>query len=101
MWYATQYEHWLRWLKEQNGPGYYVRKDWDRSAAFVYNHIVNPQMLIYLAEASGLPRVLVRRAADLALRAKTMPGMSAQVRKEIPWSKIEGALLIKRAAGDQ
>jgi hypothetical protein len=37
-WYTTQKEHWLGWLSEYCGPGYYGRKNWQRSAEFVYNH---------------------------------------------------------------
>jgi hypothetical protein len=25
-WYRTQKEHWLGWLREYNGPGYYSRQ---------------------------------------------------------------------------
>src|SRR5262245_45052949 len=48
VWYKTQQEHWLGWLREYSGPGAYGRGNWKRSAEFVYNHIVNPQMLVYL-----------------------------------------------------
>jgi hypothetical protein len=38
VWYSTQKEHWLGWLKEYDGPGYYGRKKRHRSAEFAYNH---------------------------------------------------------------
>ena len=44
--YATQKEHWLGWLSEYNGPGYYGRKSSHRSAEFVYNHIVCPMPML-------------------------------------------------------
>lgn len=40
-----------------------------RSAQSVYAQIVNPQMLIYLAEAVRIPRPIVSRAAAAALEA--------------------------------
>ena len=49
-WYLTQKEHWIGWLLEYNGPGAYGRKTTDgRDAKFVYNHVVQPEMLVYLA----------------------------------------------------
>ncbi len=93
VWYRTQHEHWLGWLEGYSGPGAYNRRDHRRTAGFVYNHIVNPQMLIYLAEASRLPKPLVNRAARAALaHATTMSAMCAAIRREIPWKMIEEAL---------
>ena len=94
VWFSTQQEHWLGWLKGYEGPGGYGRADWNRSAKFVYSHIVNPQMLIYLAEASGLSKTLVQRAATAALDGRlTMASMSAAIRRVIPWEMVEEALL--------
>lgn len=54
-WYTSQKEHWLGWLAEYHGPGYYGRKNSDRSAEVIYNHIACPPMALWLAEASGIP----------------------------------------------
>ena len=35
-WYRSQKEHWLGWLREYDGPGYYGRRDWGRSSEFVW-----------------------------------------------------------------
>ena len=54
VWYRTQKEHWLGWLGEYHGPGAYGRApSEERDARFVYNHIVCPEMLLWLIEASG------------------------------------------------
>ena len=45
-WYRSQKEHWLGWLREYDGPGYFGRRDWGRSAEFVYNHVVCPPMVL-------------------------------------------------------
>jgi hypothetical protein len=93
VWYSTQKEHWLGWLKGYSGPGFYDRKNWNRDAEFVYNHIVCPPMILWLGEASGISSGLVRKAKQAALRAK--PNLSAQaaaIRKFIPWRQIEDAL---------
>jgi hypothetical protein len=93
VWYTTQKEHWLGWLKGYGGPGYYERKNWNRDAEFVYNHIVCPPMILWLGEASGISSGLVRKAKQASLHAK--PNLSAQaaaIRKVIPWGQIEDAL---------
>ena len=62
-WYLTQKEHWIGWLFEYNSPGAYRRKATSgRDARFVYNHVVQPEMLVYLAEAAGVDRTSVARA---------------------------------------
>lgn len=95
--HATQKEHWDGWLESYDGPGGYGRKNWNRTPEYVYNHVVNPQMLVYLAEASGLPHALVRKAAAAALAraGSSMSGMSSAVRRVLPWSRIEAALVLK------
>jgi hypothetical protein len=94
VWYDTQHEHWLGWLKYYDGPGAYGRKGVGYSAEFAYNHIVNPQMLVYLAEAAGIADKTVRKAATEALANRsTMSSMSAAVRRVVPWKTIETALL--------
>ena len=93
VWYQTQNEHWLGWLDAYNGPGGYNRKNADRSAEFVYNHVVNPQMLVYLAEAINIDRILFDEATKSALsRHGSMSSMSAAIRRIIPWPIVEEAL---------
>lgn len=98
-WFGSQKEHWLGWLAEYNGPGYYGRKAWDVTAEQVYNRVVNPSMLLWLAEASGVDRALVEHASKAALAAPSkMPAQSAAIRKTIPWTNIETAILKGNAA---
>lgn len=92
-WFTTQKEHWLGWLAEYDGPGFYRRKTWKVEARAVYNRVVNPAMLVWLAEASGVDDGRVRRAVQAALDAP--PAMAAQsgaIRREIPWEVIEERL---------
>jgi hypothetical protein len=57
VWYKSQKEHWLGWLSEYDGPGFYGRKtNGSRSAEYAYNHIVCPPMVLWLAEASGVEK---------------------------------------------
>ena len=63
IWYRTQHQHWIGWLSEYRGPGAYGRQTGiKRDAKFAYNHIVNPQMLLWLISASGVNRTLVSAA---------------------------------------
>lgn len=102
-WYRSQKEHWLGWLSEYHGPGYYGRKDSYRSSEFVYNHIVCPPMVLWLAEASGVPKSTVAKAKRAALSAKpSFPAQCAAIRKVIPWELIKlrlGNLPSKNAVG--
>lgn len=91
-WYTTQKEHWLGWLSEYRGSGYYGRKNFHRSAQFAYNHIVCPPMVLWLAEASGVAKVKVAEAKGAALSAKTLQAQSAAIRRIIPWEMIEDRL---------
>lgn len=88
-WYTTQKEHWLGWLSEYRGSGYYGRKNFRRSAEFAYNHIVCPPMVLWLAEASGVPKGKVAKAKAVALSSSTLQAQSAAIRRIIPWEMIE------------
>jgi hypothetical protein len=93
-WYSSQRQHWLGWLDEYDGPGAYGRKELGgRDAEFVYNHVVNPKMLIWLAEAAGAPRSRLLRAKKAALSAGArMQAMSAAIRREFPYTYVEALL---------
>ena len=93
VWYRNQREHWLGWLREYSGQGAYGRDTTvTRDARFAYNHIMNYQMLLWLARASGVSGRRLQAARD-AVRAKSVPARQcAAVRKSIPWEIVEGAL---------
>jgi hypothetical protein len=94
VWYANQRQHWMGWLGGYDGPGAYGRTGTNLPASFAYNHIVNPQMLVYLAEAAGIADALVDKAVEAALAsASTMSSMSGAIRRTIPWEMVEARLL--------
>jgi hypothetical protein len=89
-WYCSQKEHWLGWLREYDGPGYYGRREWGRSAEFVYNHVVCPPMVLWLGEAAGVPSNVIAAAGSAALSAgPSQASRSAGIRRVIPWAMIE------------
>jgi hypothetical protein len=90
VWYVSQKQHWLGWLSEYDGPGYYGRKKRGQSAEFAYNHIMCPPMLLWLAEASKIAKEKVHEAKDAALSARpTLASQCSAIRKSIPWTEIE------------
>jgi hypothetical protein len=93
IWYRSQKEHWLGWLSEYHGPGYYGRNsDARRDARFAYNHFDCPQMLLWIARAARVPRQMLQDAKQGERNAETLPAKSAAIRRAIPWAIISGRL---------
>lgn len=89
IWYFTQKEHWLGWVAGYRGPGAYSRKNWkNRDAKFVYNHIVCPDMLIYLIRAIPLPTETITAAEAAYETGSTLMAKAGAIRKVVPWSVI-------------
>jgi hypothetical protein len=93
VWYESQKEHWIGWLFHYNSPGAYGRKVIrGRDAKFVYNHIVCPGLLTYLAHASGVSTPLVREAKSIEKSGNTEMQRAGAIRRIIPWSVVSKAL---------
>jgi hypothetical protein len=94
VWYESQKEHWVGWLFHYNSAGAYNRKTTrGRDAKFVYNHVVCPGLLTYLADASGVSRRLVIEAKHIERSAKTEMQRAGEIRRIIPWSVVYAALV--------
>ena len=92
-WYRTQKEHWIGWLSEYEGPGAYGRQTViQRDARFAYNHIVEPRMLLYLANAAGIDRKLLATGKQSFAKGATLMGKSRMIRSVIPWETVAAAL---------
>jgi hypothetical protein len=90
VWYKSQKQHWSCWLKEASGPGGYNRKNPHQSAESIYKRCNNAAMLLWLGEALGLSKPIVRRAKRAVLTSRrSRPSEAAAVRKIIPWQMIE------------
>jgi hypothetical protein len=91
--YTTQKEHWLRWLGDYDGPGYYGRTSKrKRDAKFAYNHIVEPKMLAWLIEASGTRPELASKVRSIMATTAPMQRKSSTIRKLVPWSDVANKL---------
>jgi hypothetical protein len=93
IWYLTQKQHWLGWLRGYDGPGAYGRKNWtNRDAKFVYNHVVCPGLLIYLIVAAKLKPEVIEAAKQADVNGTTLMGKVGAIRKIAPWPEIYTAL---------
>lgn len=93
VWYSTQKDHWLGWLRAYHTEGAYGRTlSSRRDACFAYNHIINWQMLEWLIEAAGVDRKLVAAAKTAAVAPKLMQQKAAAIRRVAPWSVVAAAL---------
>lgn len=93
IWYRSQKEHWLGWLKEYNGPGAYGRMNWDHDAEYIYDHIQCAPMLLWLGEALGLSDRVLRKASHAAIASgNNSARQCSALRKEIPWLAIAVAM---------
>ena len=94
--YKTQKGHWLGWLNPSAGTGTYPRQDdGKRDARDVYNRIVEPKMLIWLATAAKVDSALLKAAISSASAAERMPSKAAAIRKHIPWPVLEAAIAVQ------
>ena len=97
--YTTQKAHWLGWLNPNNYTGSFERRGAEyRDAEFVYNHIIEVKMLLYLIGESGLDGEIQAAARQAAEEGKTLAGKSAAVRRVVPWAMMEEAL--KKRGGE-
>jgi len=88
--YNTQKAHWLGWLDSKSTTGSYQRQEKPgRGAKYVYNHIMEPKMLLWLISASGLQIELVKLAKEASLNKKSMASSCAAIRKVVPWQSLE------------
>jgi hypothetical protein len=82
-------DHWIKWLREYDGPGYYNRKNANRDAAYIYSHVQSAGMVVYLGEAAGVSTNVVTHAFIVAT---TSPGnrsaVTAATRRIMPWAMV-------------
>lgn len=92
-WYRSQKEHLQRWLAEYNGPGAYNRKTHTGTARDFYQRFRCVAGLIWLAEALGEDREVLRSAvADVRASGSNPSSQCAAFRRWVPWIRIEELL---------
>lgn len=89
IWHHNQKEHVLSWFASQvtRGAGAYSRKTSNTSARTTYNRLLNPAMILWIAEALGEDPDAVQEAGEQVL---TVPSRSraGAARKAFPWARI-------------
>ena len=87
-WFSCQQEHWIGWLDEYDGPGYYGRKNHHRDAQYIFNHVSNYRMVTWLGEASGVRLDLVMAALDAASLVSNPTSKAAASRRILTWDIV-------------
>ena len=89
IWRHNQKEHVLTWFASQptRGVGAYSRKTPNRSARTTYNRLMNPAMILWIAEALGEDPQVVQEAGEEVLSVPSRSRAGA-ARKVLPWSRI-------------
>lgn len=96
IWYTTQKQHWLGWLGQYNTPGAYGRRPGqNRDAKYAYNHIVCPEMLLWLIRAAGVREDLVAATRAAYDAATNMMQQSGAIRRIVPWAVVYEALFTR------
>lgn len=91
-WYRSHREHWIGWLEQYHTPGAYGRIPKARDARWVYNHVVNPYMLCWLVEASGVPSDRVALARQALERPGSYSARAGAIRRIVAWDDVMLAL---------
>lgn len=91
--HKNQKGHWLHWLFWYNEKSAYGRAiGMNRDAKWAYNHIVCPDMLIYLIKAINIQPDLVMLAEKAFRENATEMHRSGEIRKIVPWPLVYDAL---------
>jgi hypothetical protein len=86
--YETFQEQWIGWLEQYDGPGYYGRADGKRDARWVYQHLNNGNMIVWLNEAAGeSPSTVEATIADMQ-RFDVVQSQAKIARSHLPWERV-------------
>lgn len=95
--YDSHKAHWMGWLGEYDGPGYYGRSSWDVDARSVYQRLNCGQMIVWLNEAAGAPaRTVAQAITQIQWQGGGNAAREAKIaRSFFPWEQT-AMLLFKR-----
>jgi len=86
---------WINWLSNYAEFGSHPLRA-QRNARFIYNHWWDAPIFIWLAEASGVDKGRIQRAAQLAASSENSTTQAAEIRRILPWDLIAKHLQEKR-----
>ena len=89
-WYGSQREHWLKWLEEYPTPGPYGRKPAENTLAqVVYNRVICPPMVFWLAETFRVDATRLNAAHMAAVAAsRSQASQSGAIRSVLTWDVV-------------
>lgn len=89
-WSRTERTHMVDWFRanETCGDGDYTRETPNESAKRCYNRLQAPESLLWIAEAVGISRKVVEKAAEEALKYDDRRPRCKAIREVIPWSAV-------------
>jgi hypothetical protein len=93
--YDTHQDHWIGWLREYNGPGYYGRSDTTiTDARTVYQRFQCGPSILWLLAAGGESPLLIRSTTkEMQLRGNGRAQTEAKiVRDRHPWERAASLL---------
>jgi hypothetical protein len=87
---------WVNWLSSYADEGDHPQRA-QRDASFIYNHWWDAPIFIWLAEASGVDKERVQRAAKIiAASSGNTTTQAAAIRRILPWHLVEKHLQEQR-----
>ncbi len=90
---AYEQGQWVRWLSEYHTPGYYHRQvGRKRYAKYAYAHLANPEMLLWLIQAAGVNKGLVKLAESEYESLVNVNQIAGAMREHVPWDVLESSL---------
>ena len=92
-WYENQGQHWEGWVGGYSGSGFYNRKNNQRTAKFIYNHIMCPPMFIWLAETLGIEKNTILMAVNEASKTEKYQEQCRIIRNYLTWEMMQKELL--------
>jgi len=90
--YATFKDQWIGWLKEYDGPGYYGRADGKRDARWIYQHLNNGNMIVWLNEAAGESQSSVEAAIRNMQQFQPKQTRAKIARLHFSWERVADLL---------
>jgi hypothetical protein len=90
--YKTFQAQWIGWLEEYDGPGYYGRSDGKRDAQWVYQHLNNGNMIVWLNEAAGESHTTLEAAIADMQREVVRQSQAKAARRHLPWERVANLL---------
>lgn len=86
-WWDSQRTHMVAWFSQAEGPGAYGRRK-AQTAGQTYNRLLCPPALLWIGEALGEDREVIRVAANAAWGQKRLASQCGVIRHHIQWPRI-------------